>query len=112
MSLLSSESLKKLQIEYMKSFPEKWKIMSEAFEKQSWTTIERELHKFAGSGTTYKMPEISKLSKAIELYLERNNPPDLRLLWEALEIFRQVLEGRQSDQPLDIFNHEVLKKLE
>ena len=112
MSILSSESLKALQAEYMRAFPAKWVLISDAFKNASWSILERELHKFSGSGATYKMPEISKLSKAIELYLEKNSPPNLDILWEALELFRQVLDGRQNNAPLDIYDHEILKKLE
>jgi HPt (histidine-containing phosphotransfer) domain-containing protein len=112
MSILSSEAIKALQADYMRSFPAKWILMTEAYKNGSWTILERELHKFSGSGATYKMPEISKLSKAIELYLEKNSPPNLELLWEALELFRQVLDGRQNDTPLDIYDHAILKKME
>lgn len=113
MSILSTEAIKKLQQEYMRAFPEKWKLLTDSYDKENWQTIIDELHKFAGSGTTYKMPEITRAAKVIELYLERHSPPDLQLVWEGLELFRQVLVARQTGQePIDVFNHEVLKKLE
>ena len=111
MSILSNESMKALQDDYMKGFHAKWEVLTQAYKSHDWLTVERELHKFAGSGTTYKMPEISKLAKAIEMYLEKNNPPDLELVWESMELFRMVLDGRQNDKPVAIENHEVLKKL-
>jgi HPt (histidine-containing phosphotransfer) domain-containing protein len=111
MSFLSEAALKNLQNEYVRGFAEKLTRMDKLLEIQDWTGIEREFHRFSGSGTTYKMPEISKFARAAELYLEKNTPPDMALIQGAVALFRKILEARQHDQVHEFDQDEIFLKI-
>jgi HPt (histidine-containing phosphotransfer) domain-containing protein len=89
---LPSEVLAELQTEYIKGFPQKIAAIDEALQKKQWLALREVLHKLAGSGSTYQMPEISETARAAEVYLEKTKSPDIEKIRSDVACLKGILE--------------------
>jgi HPt (histidine-containing phosphotransfer) domain-containing protein len=112
MSVLPPEVMAELQAEYVKNFSEKIAAINDGVQKRDWLAVMEVFHKMAGSGATYKMPEVSTLARAIELHIKRKGNPDIDTFNTAWDIFKKVLDGRRAGAPLQVENHPILAALE
>jgi HPt (histidine-containing phosphotransfer) domain-containing protein len=101
MSPLPPEVLKEMQKEYIESFTDLIKEMKNALADSQWKEIEEHFHRFAGSGTTYGMPQVTKFSRAIEHYLINHPHPPKHVMSEGLHIFEKMIEGYRNESPLN-----------
>lgn len=74
------ESLRfELQLEYISTFSAKIQELQEAAKENDSKNMKNLLHKLAGSGQTYEMPEITKVARELEESLEKAVPTQEQL---------------------------------
>ena len=61
-----SSLIAELQVDYVASFPNKIATLNNFYRQKDWSSLELEFHKLKGTGTTYGVPEISKICKEME----------------------------------------------
>jgi HPt (histidine-containing phosphotransfer) domain-containing protein len=96
MTPLPPEVLLDLQKEYLSGFPDKINEVWRALRRGDFKTICHYFHKFAGSGSTYEMPEISASAKNLEMYLVTAPNPDFVRVENDLRQFEKVVGTYQS----------------
>lgn len=113
MTGLPTDILDELRKDYLNSLPEIIKEIRVALEEQDWEVIEKHFHRFAGSGQTYGLPDITTVGRGIETYLQKNpESPSPELLAEAISIFEKIVgnytEGATTS---DATKNKILKKI-
>jgi HPt (histidine-containing phosphotransfer) domain-containing protein len=112
MTALPPEVMASLQEEYLESFDTLLNDLKVALTKEDYGTLEKHFHRFAGSGSTYGLPEITEVSRAIETFLNKNKNPPQNTLRDSLDLFERVIEAyrKRSSQPSRL-KKDVLKKI-
>jgi HPt (histidine-containing phosphotransfer) domain-containing protein len=112
MSVLPPDILAKLQADYVASFSEKTTALEDALGKQDKPTLRNLAHKLAGSGATYAMPEITKVARAIETYIDKCPAPDMTNIAAGLALLKQIFHSRKKGASFLVSDdHPVLKNL-
>ena len=111
MTSLPPEVMKKLQEEYIATFPTKLQILRDGSAKNDLAILKQQFHKLAGSGSTYSMPEITQLGRASEEYIGRNAKPDKQILDQAIDLMASIFESQKKGVAHPIDGHPLLKKL-
>lgn len=112
MSGLPPELLAELQKEYIKTFPEKAAILTSSIEKQDFDSVQNQLHKMAGSGATYGMPEITKVCRTLENYLQDSPDKSFRHLASGVELVKRILAARTSGTVINLDDEKVMRDLQ
>jgi len=115
MTPLPPDILDELRKEYLDSAPNLIDQIKVALKNGDWESIEKHFHRFAGSGKTYGLPEITTIGRGIETYLQKTqNGFSPALLAQAISLFEKVVESYQKGTSLsesDPFMTEILKKI-
>lgn len=112
MSPLPPEILAELQQEYIQTFDEKKQSLEMALKSHNMKQLTEVIHKLAGSGTTYNMPEITRSARIVETYLLKTKKPDMRLLRQAIDLLKEIFDSRKLNKPvLDVTDHSILKQM-
>lgn len=94
MTPLPPDILDELRKDYLNSLPDIIVEIKSALEQEDWEVIEKHFHRFAGSGQTYGLPDITVVGRGIETYLQKNpEDPSPKLVSEAILIFEKVVEN-------------------
>jgi HPt (histidine-containing phosphotransfer) domain-containing protein len=109
MNALPLEVIKELQKSYIATFSEKEKIVDDAFSKHDWQALKQLLHKLAGSGATYSMPEITIICRHLETYLDQTVDPDHKIISESITVLKKIFKARKTGEPYVLKEDPVLK---
>lgn len=109
---LPPELLRELQGEYIKTFDEKIHDLSHSLECADFDSLESQFHKLAGSGTTYGMPEISKLSRGMENYLKESPKKEFEVVSQAIEILKGIFADRKAGKIYDLDSQPFIKVIQ
>jgi HPt (histidine-containing phosphotransfer) domain-containing protein len=86
------DMIAELRSDYLESFDEKFSLMKSYAASQEWYSLELELHKLKGTGSTYGAPEVTELCQVMEARCrEQGSVPaaDLTVTIELLEEIRK-----------------------
>jgi hypothetical protein len=110
---LPPDILDELRKDYLNSLPDIILEIKTALEDGDWDIIEKHFHRFAGSGQTYGLPDITTVGRGIEGYLLKNpDEPSPVLLAEAISIFEKIVENyRAGVKTSDSAKDKILKKI-
>jgi HPt (histidine-containing phosphotransfer) domain-containing protein len=112
MSVLPPEVLAKLQADYIASFPEKVTALNEALSNKDKAAIRNLTHKLAGSGATYAMPEITKVARAVETYIDKSPNINMDHVGSGIALLKQIFDSRRKGASFLVSDdHPVLKNL-
>ncbi|MCC6277720.1 MAG: Hpt domain-containing protein [Oligoflexia bacterium] len=103
MSPIPSDVLAEIQKEYTDGFPEKIATIKAALSSNNWNALAEITHKIAGSGKTYQMPELSTLSRAIEMRLLKFQACDETAQLGAQKLI-EALEARRAGRSVEVDN--------
>jgi HPt (histidine-containing phosphotransfer) domain-containing protein len=90
---LPPEVLAELRAEYLNSCPEILSEIKNAAAKSDWPSVEHHFHRFAGSGKTFGLPEVTDVARAIEYYIQKNSTPSPKVMDEAIRLFESIVLG-------------------
>jgi HPt (histidine-containing phosphotransfer) domain-containing protein len=108
MRALPPEVLAEIQKEYIDGFSEKIAIIKNCLSKKDWNGLAVLVHKIAGSGKTYQMPELSLLSRSLEDRLNHIQQLD-DLSAACAHKLIEALESRKKGAELQIEESYYLK---
>lgn len=113
MTPLPPDILDELRKDYLNSLPDIILEIKAALEDGDWEIIEKHFHRFAGSGQTYGLPDITTVGRGIENYLQKNqDEPSPVLLSEAISIFEKIVENyRAGTVTSNSTTDKILKKI-
>jgi|GEM_PF-1386081 len=81
-----------LQVEYLASFPDKFKKIDDLFTSEKWYELELEFHKLKGTGKTYGIPEVSVVCKEMERICRK----EIHAIPSALPLCVEILQEIQT----------------
>jgi HPt (histidine-containing phosphotransfer) domain-containing protein len=112
MSPLPPEILAELQKDYLDSFADSIKEMREKVKTLDWASIRFHFHKFAGSGGTYGLHDITEVGRAVENYIDNTPTVSGKVIEDAILLFEKIIECHKSGKTLTAeTKNEVLKKM-
>lgn len=107
------EMLKELQKNYIKSMPDKLKVMMSHRDSKNFQSLREEFHKIKGTGKTYGIAEISDLGAVFEeILIKCEFSPQSSWVEDALGIFTDIHTARSHGQAFEIFSDERFKNLQ
>lgn len=89
----NSEGMRKIKRKFLTSLPVKLLLIKNNFEQKCFKEVESEVHKLKGLGGAFGFPEITNVSRKIELALENNNIDECNRLIDELELLVRLAEG-------------------
>lgn len=87
--------MKELQLDYIKSIPEKVQILETCLDKGDQSALRDGFHRMKGSGATYGLPEISTLCAVMERICEQKSLQLNKVIPSALEILTDIYIQRE-----------------
>lgn len=106
--------LKTLQKDYLKSIPDKIKVIENHIQASDTHNVRESFHKLKGTGRTYGLPEVSELAEIVESVCIQHPQSGVRAATEALPVLQDIYQSRQTQQAYAFGNDvrvEALRKL-
>lgn len=94
--------MKTLQSDYLRTLPEKIKIIEEQIKKNDSNNVRESFHKLKGTGTTYGLPEVTALADIVETICIKVQSQSLAAAGQALPVLRDIhaFRARQEVYPI------------
>jgi HPt (histidine-containing phosphotransfer) domain-containing protein len=87
--------LKTLQEDYLKSLPEKIKIITAQVQANDASNVRESFHKLKGTGKTYGFPEVSELAEVVENICIVQPGAGLNAARQAIPVLEDIHRVRQ-----------------
>jgi HPt (histidine-containing phosphotransfer) domain-containing protein len=92
------ELLKSLQRDYLKSIPEKIKLIEGLIHAADTHNIRESFHKLKGTGRTYGLPEVSELAEIVETTCIQKPHHGVASATQALLVLGDIYKARQEQR--------------
>ncbi len=105
------ELFAELRSEYLATVPEKISAIQKYWTAHEREKLENEFHKMKGTGTTYGLPELTRMAALVE-HLCRENSPKLGLaIFITLEILPKIAQHHTEGESYEMEQDPFFKKL-
>lgn len=91
-----------LREEYLASFDEKFNLMRGFLEGLDWYSLELELHKLKGTGSTYGVPEVTELCQVMETYCRAKGSVPEGALNKTIELLQEIRKKYTANAPFEL----------
>lgn len=97
--------LKTLQQDYLKSLPEKIKVITAQVQAQDASNVRESFHKLKGTGRTYGFPEVSELAEVVEnICITQAPAAGLSAAQQALLVLEDICRARQQPTAIPVYS--------
>lgn len=91
-----------LREEYLASFDEKFNLMKGFLEGQDWYSLELEMHKLKGTGSTYGVPEVTELCQHMETLCRKQGSLPEEVLNKTIEVLKDIRRKYTENKDFDL----------
>ncbi len=91
-----------LREEYLASFDEKFNLMKNFLEGQDWYSLELEMHKLKGTGSTYGVPEVTELCQHMETVCREQGSIPEDALDTTIAILKDIRKKYTDNKDFDL----------
>ncbi len=96
------EMMTELRMEYLASFDAKFDLMRGFLEGRDWYSLELEMHKLKGTGSTYGVPEVTELCQHMETTCREQGALEEQDLNKAIALLIDIRKKYTEDAEFDL----------